>query len=41
METKKKPNYGTTTQSNLNNFYREKAMSEITPFTIEYSRRTN
>ena len=34
METKKKPNYGTTTQSNLNNFYREKAMSEITPFTI-------
>ena len=34
METKKKPNYGTTTQSNLNNFYREKEMSEITPFTI-------
>ena len=34
METKKKPNYGTTTQSNPNNFYREKEMSEITPFTI-------
>ena len=31
---KKKPNYGTTTQSNPNNFYREKEMSEITPFTI-------
>ena len=34
METKKKPNYGTTTQSNPNNLYREKEMSEITPFTI-------